>query len=232
MDASFWRKKWAENDIAFHEQHENALLKNYFQQLGLPLAARIFLPLCGKTKDIAWLLNAGYSIVGAELSELAIKQLFEELGVEPFIVINNNFKLYRAQRISIFVGDIFDLSAQLLGPIDALYDRAALVALPAEVRARYAMHVVTITAAAPQLLICIEYDQQIMAGPPFSVEEPEVRRLYSSTYDLHSIEHKQISGRLKGKCPAWEVLWLLKGKENRDRLKYANRRSEQKCPAM
>lgn len=162
MDTAFWHRRWQKQEIGFHRPEVNPLLTNYFPTLKLTPPARIFVPLCGKTVDIHWLLDQGYSVCGAELSELAIQQLFEALNIQPQIESIAGFKHYSAQHIDIFVGDIFQLSAEILGQIDAVYDRAALVALPERMRADYAKQVIALTQSAPQLLIHYEYDQALM----------------------------------------------------------------------
>ena len=209
MEASFWHQKWERGDIGFHKSEANPLLEVHFEKLNLEKGARVLLPLCGKTLDIAWLLARGYRVVGVELSALAIKQLFEELGLEPEIVAIGASAHYSAKNIDIFVGDIFDMSAKYLGPVNAIYDRAALVALPADTRHKYAAHLTDLTEAAPQLLISYEYDQSRMDGPPFSVDEDEVMRLYGATYTLKPVERKNVVGGLKGKVVAAETVWLL-----------------------
>ncbi|MDP1765366.1 MAG: thiopurine S-methyltransferase [Methylotenera sp.] len=215
MDASFWHQKWENNEIAFHENEANPLLVKHFGALTLAEGSRIFVPLCGKTRDIAWLLTHGYRVAGAELSKIAIVQLFAELGVEPKIssvgeLEHGQLEHYSATNIDIFVGDIFDLSGNMLGQVDAIYDRAALVALPLEMRNQYAAHIMQITNKAPQLLICFEYDQSIMNGPPFSICNEEVNQHYVDSYELTLIASTNISGGLKGKCAAIENVWLLK----------------------
>ncbi|MDP2230656.1 thiopurine S-methyltransferase [Methylotenera sp.] len=220
MDAGFWHQKWEGNDIAFHENEANPLLIKHFRSLSLAKGSRIFVPLCGKTRDIAWLLTHGYRIAGAELSKIAIVQLFTELGIEPKIssvgelehgeLEHGQLEHYSATNIDIFVGDIFNLSGNMLGQIDAIYDRAALVALPLEMRNQYAAHLMQITNKAPQLLICFEYDQSIMSGPPFSISNEEVNHHYSESYELNLITGINVLGGLKGKCAAIENVWLLK----------------------
>jgi thiopurine S-methyltransferase len=209
MDVNFWHQKWALNEIAFHQSEANPLLLKYFNALALAQGSRVFLPLCGKTLDISWLLANGYRVVGAELSKIAIEQLFAQLAVEPEISRVGELEHYRAKNIDLFVGDLFDLSGTMLGPVDAIYDRAALVALPEAMRSRYTAHLTEMTSKAPQLLVCYEYDQSAMEGPPFSVSNEEVKRHYGHRYDLALLTSTDVPGGLKGKCAAKENVWLL-----------------------
>ncbi len=200
MEASFWHQKWEQGDIGFHESEANPFLIEHFEALNLAKDNRIFLPLCGKTRDAAWLLACGYRIVGAELSELAINELFKELGLEPKISKVGQLARYRAEDI---------VSAEYLGPISAIYDRAALVALPACIRKHYTSHLMSITGTAPQLLITYEYDQLLMDGPPFSVNQDEVKQYYGASYQLEPVDSKAVAGGLKGKVASTETAWLL-----------------------
>jgi thiopurine S-methyltransferase len=208
MEASFWHQKWERGEIGFHKSEANPLLIKHCEKLDLAQGSRIFLPLCGKTRDFAWLLACGYRVAGAELSELAIKELFNDLGVEPSISRMGELDLYRAKNIDIWVGDIFDVSAKMLGLVDAIYDRAALVAMTASGREQYTSHLMKITDAAPQLLICYEYNQQLMEGPPFSIHAEEVQHHYAAAYQLQPVESKDVVGGLKG-VGAFETVWLL-----------------------
>jgi thiopurine S-methyltransferase len=169
-------------------------------------------PLCGKTLDIGWLLSHGYRVAGAELSQLAIEQLFMDLGLQPDISAVGEVQQWSAKHIDIFVGDIFALSRKLLGPVDAVYDRAALVALPEQLRPRYSAHLTEVTNRAPQLLVCYEYDQRVMDGPPFSVSNEEVDRYYGREFDLRLLASVDVPGGLKGKCSAKENVWLLRSR--------------------
>ena len=165
--------------------------------------------MCGKTLDISWLHAQGYRIAGAELSKVAIEQLFTELGVQPNISARGEAEQWSANHIDIFVGDIFALSTETLGQDDGIYDRAALVAFPEDMRNRYARHLIEITAKAPQLLICYDSDQRCIDGPPFSIPDQEVKRQYASAYQLKLLSSTEVPGGLKGKCPAKEKAWLL-----------------------
>lgn len=209
MDPQFWQDRWASNQIGFHEGKTNVLLEKHFARLSLAPGARVFVPLCGKTRDIAWLLGHGFAVAGAELSPIAVKQLFAELGVEPAISQAGPMTHYAAPSLDIFQGDIFDLSRATLGPVDAIYDRAALVALPKPMRARYVPHLMEVTGATPQLLLCLDYDQSLADGPPFALGDDEVRALYGAAYKLSLLESRPAPGGIRGICPATEKAWLL-----------------------
>ena len=209
MDPNFWHKRWEKNEIGFHQSAVNVLLSDHFSGLSLPQTSRVFVPLCGKTRDIAWLLSQGHRVVGVELSKLAVEELFVDLGVAPKISVQGELLRYSAPGLEIFVGDIFELSGYLLGRVDAIYDRAALVAFPTEMRGRYGAHVAAITQLAPQFLICFEYDQAVMNGPPFSIDRQKVHDVYGAHYQIEPITNRDVAGGLKGKCPAQETVWHL-----------------------
>ncbi|MGV8950789.1 MAG: thiopurine S-methyltransferase [Cypionkella sp.] len=208
MDAQFWLERWQKGQTGFHEADVNPLLQSHIAALDLSPDARVFVPLCGKTRDIGWLLAQGHQVVAAELSRIAIDQLFADLGVTPEITDAGDLLRYHATGLTIFVGDIFALTPDLLGRVDAIYDRAALVALPPAMRRRYAAHIMALTATAPQLLICFSYDQTLADGPPFSVPAAEVTQLYGQDYTVQMLSEQPARGGLRGH-PALEMVWLL-----------------------
>jgi thiopurine S-methyltransferase len=210
MDAAFWRGRWERNEIGFHEPQANPLLVAHFAALRLPAASRIFVPLCGKSLDIHWLLSQGHQVAGAELSEIAVEQLFVDLGVTPSSQAQGNITRYSAPGIDIFHGDIFELSRGDLGVVHAVYDRGALIALPEAMRTRYARHLTPLTDWAIQLIVTVNYEQQLLAGPPFAVPGSELARLYLDAYALTLLGSTDVAGGLKGKCAATEEVWLLR----------------------
>lgn len=208
MEADFWHKRWEADQIGFHQGKPNSFLVAHFKTLNLPRGARIFLPLCGKTHDIGWLLSQGHHVIGVELSALAVDQLFDDLGVTPETIDLGPLKLLSAESIDIYVGDIFDLTQDTIGTVDAIYDRAALVALPLKMRADYAAHLAELTNAAPQLLVTFEYDQSLISGPPFAIWEDEIRCLYGARYTASCLTRGTVQGGMKGH-PATEAIWHL-----------------------
>ncbi len=213
MDLQYWHDKWEQDDIGFHEADANPNLVAHLHRVAPAAPARVFVPLCGKTRDIAWLLAQGYHVVGAELSLRAITDLFRDLGVAPQMTQHGSLTRMAAANVTIFVGDIFDVTPQDLGAVDLVYDRAALVALPHDVRGQYAAHVHALAKAAPQLLLCFEYEQSAMKGPPFSVDIAEINRVYGMHYAVTALSRKAISGplktRLRGSKLADQTTWHL-----------------------
>ena len=209
MEPEFWHEKWQNNQTAFHLSAVNPLLVGYFAELALMPGDTIFLPLCGKTLDIAWLRQQGLHVVGVELHEPAVRALFEGLATPYDVVTEGQFIRYETDNITVWVGDFFELSANMLGTVDAIYDRAAIVALPEAMRIRYSQHLITLAKKAKQLVINYEYDQSVMSGPPFSVSNSALHNYYNADYSMTQLYHGAVEGGLKGRCPATENVWLL-----------------------
>ncbi len=175
MDYDFWRDRWRSNEIGFHQPDYNPWLVKYWPGLGLADGARVFVPLCGKSLDMRWLVAQGHQVQGIELIEAAIEGFFAELG-EPYErKWLDRFARYRGRNIELWCGDFFQLTAADLQAPAAVFDRAALVALPEKQRYHYADHLLRIIPDGAQiLLLTLEYPQERVAGPPFSVSAEEV----------------------------------------------------------
>jgi thiopurine S-methyltransferase len=192
MQPDFWRSRWHEGAIGFHEGVPNAHLVAHLDALP---HGRVLVPLCGKAEDLAYLAAHGREVVGVELVEDAVRAFFAEHGATPTVEPRGALTAYTADAITILAGDVFAVTAADVGHIDAIYDRAALVALPPELRARYVAHLGAITAAAtPVLLVVLAYDQSMLEGPPFSVSDDEVRARYDAVTLL--AEHAAVGGRI------------------------------------
>ncbi|MBV6492956.1 MAG: Thiopurine S-methyltransferase [Turneriella sp.] len=217
MDAEFWHDKWKKKEIGFNCETPHPLLTRYFNALNLGRGSRIFVPLCGKSVDMAWLLKEGYKIVGCELSEIAVREFFETLQLEPEILELVDLKVYRTKDIEIYVGNIFDVSevffdAERHNEIHGVYDRAAIVALPPDMRKRYTRHLARITNRAPQLVITFEYEQSQMQGPQFSVDGNEMHAHYDDAFTLERLMEIGVKGGIRAQVPAKEVVWAVRPK--------------------
>lgn len=212
---NYWQKRWEQGLIHFHLEKVQPILIDQFANIYQP-KARILLPFCGKTLDIAYFLQQGCSVVGIELSLLAVEQLFtqlkHDLGAqlgEITVTQHGDYQLFSANHIQVWVGDLFGLSQERIGKIDAIYDRAALVALPLEMRAAYAAKLRELSQTAPMLLIGFNYLQSQMPGPPFSIDAHAVSALYAEFYHIDQCTDKPVRGGLKGLVEAREFAWLL-----------------------
>lgn len=176
--ADYWSARWRDDQIAFHEGKPNALLDRHAPHLAG--ARRVLVPLCGKAVDLAYLAARGHAVVGVELVEQAVRAFFDERTLTPTVEARGPFTAYAAGPITLLVGDIFAATRAELGEVDALYDRAALIALPDDVRGRYVDHLrALLPVGAPGLVITLDYDASRFTGPPFAVGEAEVRARFA-----------------------------------------------------
>lgn len=188
MKPEFWHDRWRSGRIAFHQVAPDRNLVRHWSSLELPAGSRVFVPLCGKSLDLLWLREHGQRVAGIEISEIAIEAFCAENGIPAWRRILPKFDLYEAPGMSLLRGDFFELAATDLGRVDALYDRAAAIALDAPQRPRYVEKLASLLEpGTPMLLVTVEYPQAQIAGPPFSLESDEVMRLYAPYFELREI---------------------------------------------
>lgn len=215
MDAEFWQQRWADGRIGFHRPEVNPYLRAHLERLGLRAGHRVFVPLCGKSVDIPWLADQGFEPVGVELSERAVEDLFAEHGIPVERERIGSLSVWRGGGVRVYAGDYFDLSAAELGPIAAVWDRAALIALPRAMRVRYVQHLAgLLPAGARVLLVTMAYADEGVEGPPFSVAPDEVASLYAPWFNVTTLEC-DVAGDAPGDLSAQgvtgirESVWLL-----------------------
>ncbi len=193
MDSDFWHARWQADQIGFHQNEINPYLVHYWPSLQLDSQSRVFVPLCGKTLDMIWLLDQGHAIVGCEISPVAVEAFFTENRLSPGIRQEAGFTRWSCDRIEILCGDFFDLISADICRIDALYDRAALIALTPAQRSRYAARITELLEPhTPGLLVTLDYEQQQMEGPPFAVSTDEVRNLYREGFSIERLAHADV----------------------------------------
>ena len=215
MRPEFWRDRWSQGQIGFHQRDVDTLLKAHWTDLRIGGGARVFVPLCGKSLDINWLCDLGHRIVGVELSDVAVQAYCAENGIPARRRVLKEFDVYEAPRLALLCGDYFGLTPSLLGEVSAIYDRAALIAFAADQRGLYVEHMDEITGArAPILLITLEFPQAEMNGPPFSVDSNEIERLYSRSFLIYELARRNILAaeprlRARGLSQLFEVCYRL-----------------------
>jgi thiopurine S-methyltransferase len=188
MHPDFWWERWMKNQIGFHQHEINGLLRTHWASLGQPARAKVFVPLCGKSRDMLWLRSQGHEILGIEFVRIAVRDFFAENELTPNVSTRPPFEYWEADGVTLVCGDFFDLTAAHLHDVGAVYDRASLIALPKDKRRPYVDKMAEILPApAETLLITLSYPERDMNGPPFSVSEAEVRALYGGTFVIERL---------------------------------------------
>jgi thiopurine S-methyltransferase len=185
MDPDFWLERWRNAQIGFHQPRPNAKLAAYWPRLALSPGATVFVPLCGKSLDMAWLAQRGHRVIGIELSEAALDAFFASQHLTPDTRSEGPLTVKAAGPYELWCGDFFAMHPDLVATATAVYDRAALVALPPAMRRDYARHLLSLfPAPPPALLITLEYDQSRADGPPHSVPRAEIDDLFAAAYHI------------------------------------------------
>lgn len=194
MSDDFWLDKWRKQEIHFDQTDVNQWLVKYQNVLGDLRNKHVFVPLCGKSVDMNWFYQQGARVTGVELSELAAIAFFEENSLHYNIKKTPSFTIYQHDSVQILCGDFFELSKQHLVDIDLVYDRAALIALPDNIRKNYVKKMASLlNPGVSQFLISIQYVLDIIELPPYSIDENEINTLFSQEFDIQLLEQKHLS---------------------------------------
>lgn len=210
MEKNYWHGRWERNETGWHQTEVEPALVSFFQS---KTRGRILVPLCGKTLDMVWLAEQGFEVIGVELSELGCKTFFEENKISYTQSLQGPYQVLKSQdskkKITLFQGDFFELNSAILGKIDAIYDRAALIALPPDIRARYVQHMIKLIdqCSAKNNLNFLQlvfyrtpHDEK---GPPFSVRPSDLVSLYGNRFHLTEISNEPVEmGAVSPDVPA------------------------------
>lgn len=212
----FWHERWERGEIGFHQQDFNRYMQEFVGRLGVQPGAEVLVPLCGKSLDMVWLVKQGYRVTGIEISEVAVKNFFVENNLAYTVECNQGYISYCNENTCLICADFFTVEKANLPHIDAVYDRASLIAMPPEMRPDYAQHFSRlIDTGVRSLLVTLEYPQEEMKGPPFSVNQDEVKRLFGARYCIESLHSEDCLAReprfrKKGLTRLEERVYLLK----------------------
>ena len=191
MEHSFWLKRWQDAETGFHRAEAHPMLKAHWSELSLAKESLVFVPLCGKSSDMIWLAEQGHQVVGADLSSIAIDSFFDGLSLTPRVQTSSGLVLKSAGPFSLWQGDVLELTRRDVGAITAVYDRAALVALPPEMRAHYVNLLTHLMPVGSQLfLVSLHYDPNEMDGPPFSISDETIEQLFAENFEIMCRDRK------------------------------------------
>jgi len=182
-----WAQRWNSRRIGFHLKDVNPILVKYLPELLKTSTSttceadidvdvdddgnkqdqqhrRIFVPLCGKAIDMAYLASLPSSssslsssvqleVVGLEGIRAALEEFIQEypnLNIKPIITTNNNangdnsshrnikLEQFVGDNITLLKGDYFDLlEEEIGGKFDYIYDRGSMVAIEPQLRTLY-----------------------------------------------------------------------------------------------
>ena len=215
MDPKFWHERWKNGNTPFHQGQANQFLCKYFHRLAASATGTIFVPLCGKAVDLAWIRDQGHAVLGVELSPIAVREFFQEQHIDASETVAGPFTRLDGAGISLLSGDFFALESAHLDKVTGVYDRAAIVALPEQLRAQYVTRLLEVLpAGVPILLLAFEYEPREMSGPPFSVTESEVRHRFGPYRNVELLESCHVldqESRLRTRGLTWliEHVFLL-----------------------
>ena len=192
MDPKFWLDKWSSNQIGFHENKVHNLLMAYWHSLGGEANDKVFVPLCGKSLDLLWLRERHNSVVGVELSEIAVISFFEEQGLNFTKTERGEYSIFSNDGIQILCGDIFKIPSSQFGIFDLVYDRASLVALSPSDRIQYRKLLDNITRKESRiLLITVDYDSKLISPPPHILSDIHLQKIYASDWKITSLDSQE-----------------------------------------
>ncbi len=193
MDNNSWIQRWKNGETGFHQAVVNDYLIKHWNKLNVPPKSTVFIPLCGKTLDILWLAQQNLQVIGVEISDIAIKAFFEENSLTYKMMPSAKFDIYESENIKLLCGDFFALSTDDFPDKIHVFDRASLIALQPKLRKKYAEHLIQLLPRTARiLLICMEYPQSEMDGPPFSVSHEELKQLYNNAFHIELIKSVDI----------------------------------------
>lgn len=214
MEKQFWHDRWRNGQIGFHSDKPHWALEQYWQTLNLSDSEPVLVPLCGKSVDMHWLRQRGHPVDGVEIDPLAVAAFFlewQEASAKPIKTLRSGACI-EGDGIRLWNMDF--LAYQPSTPGRAFYDRAALIALPPPMRPSYLEHLRScLETGALGLLVSLEYSQDQMDGPPFSVSLEEIDA--SNAFSIEATARRDVladSPKFRDKGVSWlhEVVYRLK----------------------
>ncbi|MBK2266973.1 thiopurine S-methyltransferase [Francisella philomiragia] len=189
----YWLDRWQNNDVDFCQEAPNEFLVKHFCRFNINDSSVCLVPMCGCSIDMLYFLSEGIKVVGIELSEKAVLSFFSQNNIKYEIIEESDNKCYKGNDIEIYVTDIFDLPkiAKNLPDFDIWYDRGAYIALPEDIRARYAKMMLQVCSDNTQILLLVMEHDKKSQTPPYSVTQAELIKNFSPNIEFELIDSKQ-----------------------------------------
>lgn len=194
----WWKERWEAGTIGWHMLEVDKYLKKHLIGLTDGKPSSILVSWCGKSLDLLWLCEQGHTVVGVELSELAVLQLFKENGIPHSVSERDGFKVYTAtdRNLTVYSGSMFDFNPQIAGcSFDAIWDNHALGAVNPSERGKHIAVLQNVLRPHGRILLShFEYDPSEHEGPPFSLSPSQILALFKEAFEVELVEHIDMTG--------------------------------------
>ena len=216
MEKTYWLNRWKAGKTQFNQPTPHRFLIKHFKTLSLQPQEQVFVPLCGKSIDMTWLMQQNQQVIGVEISPLAIADFLKENKLHTTSFGEGLFQVHQNASCTLYNGDIFNLTSQQLSEIKAVYDRGCLTALPPKtLRGQYVDWLkATIPLNTKILLIVIQHGASEINEPPFSTSFEEVNLCFNNDFSVTQLEKEFITElpphwAERGVYEAYECVYLL-----------------------
>lgn len=193
----------------WHKESVHPMLRKYGGRFNFSLndnengqqqQMKVLVPLCGKTVDMHFLAKQdsvsqvfGVDGVIKALTEFSDENPELEIKAVNELTKTGSYQQLVGNSISLLKGDFFALNEDDSdGKVDAVWDRASMVAIKPTLRKFYVETIGRVVKPGGSILL-VTFDRRVgtdeakSAGPPFSINEEEVRNLYNLPW-VESIE--------------------------------------------
>lgn len=191
MEISYWKSRWRKNNIGWHVNNVYPLLPEIWPLLSLTSNPRVLVPLCGKSLDMSWLAQQDCYVTGVEVSQQALQEFIDSQSEEFYHDSSHGFTIYKSTSFELWQGDFFKLPGDKIPDLDLVYDKASFVALPPEMRKQYTQKILELCGKSTHILLqTFEYNQEEMTGPPFSIPEDEINKMFREQFDIQLLREQ------------------------------------------
>ena len=176
----FWEQKWVEGKTRFHRFEANESLVKFAPAV-FKKNSSVLVPLSGKSLDMIWLKEHGHAVSGVEVAKLPLDEFIKEHN------LSGQWRdgVFESDRIKLYHQDFFHHQ----GKYDAIYDRACLVALNAELRKKMAAAYNDLLKPNGKILL-ITLERDGLEGPPFNVSNDEIKQLFEKNFEIKKLDTK------------------------------------------
>lgn len=178
-----WKKRWEQQETpGWQRSQVDVHLQEHVKELtqGEPNAS-ILVTWCGKSLDVPWLCSQGYNVVGVELSEIAVRKMFEENSIPHSVAKEGGLTSYQAKdrKLKVFSGDYYKLTPGVAGMFEAVWDNNAFGAAEIADRQKYIAILLSMLKPNGRILLgSWEYGAVVRNSAPFSLSRELVKELF------------------------------------------------------